>query len=111
MRRRTGTLSSFSIGPALFLALLIGGLFWFVFGDKGLLDAWRMREELRTVSGDNDRLGGENESLRREIEALRHDRTYLERIARKELGMARKGEIVFIFKHPPGTAGQPLTAP
>lgn len=79
---------------------------WIVLGDKGLLDAYRMKSDLLKMNEDNARIQGENEALRREIESLKTDRSTVERIAREELGMVKKGEVVVVF----GGKGKSLTS-
>lgn len=68
-----------------------------VYGDKGILHAYRLKMDLMRVNEDNERLKKENGALLLEIEALRNDKRYIEKIAREELGMAKKGEVVFVF--------------
>lgn len=56
-----------------------------------------LKDELREVEAENERLTRELAHLSREVEALRTDPSALERIARDELGMVRAGELVFQF--------------
>lgn len=66
-------------------------------GDHGLPRYRLLRAELAQVEEKNAALRREVESLARETEALRTDLGTIERIARDELGMVRRGEIVFEF--------------
>jgi len=43
----------------------------------------------------NVKIAKENEELAREVALLKTDLTYIERVARNELGMVRKGDIVY----------------
>ena len=54
------------------------------------------REKARIVAG-NQALGEENERLKREIERLKNDPRYIEGIARRELGMIGKNEVIYRF--------------
>jgi cell division protein FtsB len=62
---------------------------------------------LRTLQNELDQVNAENEELRRnvnrlrlEVRRLRDDPAAIERIARDELGMVRKNEVVFQFASP-----------
>jgi cell division protein FtsB len=49
------------------------------------------------LKDDNSRIIAENQALKTEILLLRGDSKYIEKIARDELGMVRKGDIVYRF--------------
>ena len=72
-------------------------IFFTVFGDKGLLQVYRLRSELREIERVNRDLQQENERLKVEINNLRTNKKYIEELARRELGMVKKGEIVYQF--------------
>lgn len=72
-------------------------LFFTVFGERGLLRIYEMRQEKKRIDGKVTELRAENEKLRLEIAALHNDRYHLERIARKELGLVRPNEIIYQF--------------
>jgi cell division protein FtsB len=69
-------------------------------GPRGLLKLADLRSQKREVQAQLDSL----ETLKRELEAekqrLLTDTAYLEKLARKELGMARPGERVYRFVSP-----------
>ena len=72
-------------------------LFFTVFGDKGLLRIYELRQDM---AGIDERLNGtrlDNEKLKREIIALKSDRRYLESIARKDFGFVRANEVIYQF--------------
>ena len=72
-------------------------LFFTVFGDKGLLRIFELRQDKSKIE---TRLGEsrlENEKLKREIVALKTDHRYLESIARKDFGLVRSNEIIYQF--------------
>jgi cell division protein FtsB len=72
-------------------------LFFTVFGDKGLLRIYELRQD---ITGVEERLNSarlDNEKLKREIVALKSDRRYLESIARKDFGFVRTNEVIYQF--------------
>jgi cell division protein FtsB len=82
------------IGSSLFLLLMMALTVW---GDRGLLEMWRMQRELERVVREMEIIEQKNATLAREVQRLRSDLGYIEKIAREELGLVRPGEIVFEF--------------
>ena len=80
--------------PAACLAFI---LFFTVFGERGLLRIYEMKQEKQRIDVKVADLKLENQKLRLSIEALQSDRHHLERIARKELGLVRPNEIIYQF--------------
>lgn len=72
-------------------------LFFTVFGERGLLRIYEMRQEKSRIDGKVSELKTENDKLRTEIAALHTDRYHLERIARKDLGLVKPNEIIYQF--------------
>lgn len=66
-----------------------------VFGDKGLLDVYGLKKELNGILSYNSTLEAENKSIEEKINLLKTDRRYIGYIARKELGMIGKNEVVY----------------
>jgi cell division protein FtsB len=67
-------------------------------GDRGLiamLDARRQHDELAAAIA---RQRAENARLREEVRRLKEDPSAIEEIARRDLGLIRPGEKVFIVK-------------
>ena len=80
------------------ILLLVSVMIFFTFfGDKGLLQVYRLRRELKEIESANMELRQENERLRGEIDNLRTNKKYIEELARRELGLVKKGEIVYQF--------------
>ena len=69
-----------------------------VFGVRGLMNIYHLRGEREKVRTVNARLNEENKRLAEQIKRLRHNREEVEKIAREELGLAKKGEIVYQFE-------------
>jgi len=64
---------------------------------EGLPRLRGLERELDEVVSSNDDLRRDVERLRVEVQELRDDPAAVERIARGELGMVRKSEVVFQF--------------
>jgi cell division protein FtsB len=67
-------------------------------GDRGLPAMLRARREYDELAVTIAREKAENARLRAEARRLREDPTTIEEIARRELGLIRPGERVFIIK-------------
>jgi cell division protein FtsB len=87
-----------SAAVALFNLMLL-----IVFGDNGLVEMHRLREKEQLMVQQNEILARENVSLYRTIGRLKNDPAFIESVARNELGMIGKDDIVVIF---PGSKGQ-----
>ncbi len=68
-----------------------------VLDEQGLPRYRALRAEVGELRESNEELVREIAELKTEIEALRSDPSYIERIARDELGMVRDEELVFQF--------------
>jgi cell division protein FtsB len=62
---------------------------------SGYLNLRKVGQRLLKVDKENKRLVQENKRLEEKIKALEGDPFYIEKIAREELGMVKKGEIVY----------------
>jgi cell division protein FtsB len=70
-------------------------------GDRGLVAMLRARQEYDELSASIARQRTENARLRDMVRRLREDPGTIEEIARRELGLIRPGERVFIVKDAP----------
>jgi cell division protein FtsB len=70
-------------------------------GDRGLLAMLRARQEYDQLAETIARLRAENARLREEAHRLATDPTAIEEIARRQLGLIKPGEKVFIIKDVP----------
>jgi cell division protein FtsB len=75
-------------------------LLFIMFSDNGLSDLFKFRSERDRLIQENMRLKRENLTLYRTIDRLKNDPAYIESIARRELGMIRKGEVILKTKPP-----------
>jgi cell division protein FtsB len=67
-------------------------------GDRGFLAMLRARQQYDQLSATLERQRTENARLRDEAGRLRNDPAAIEELARRELGLIRPGEKVFIIK-------------
>lgn len=67
-------------------------------GDRGLLAMLRARHEYDDLAASIARQRAENSRLRDQARRLREDPSAIEEIARRELGLIKPGERVFIVK-------------
>jgi cell division protein FtsB len=65
---------------------------------NGLPRLHGLEREFEQVEADNAELRRDIEHLRVEVQQLKEDPAAVERIARGELGMVRKNEVVFQFR-------------
>ena len=75
-------------------AIVVDGLV----GDRGLLAMLRARHEYDELAATIARQRAENAELREQARRLREDPMTIEEIARRELGLIKPGEKVFIIK-------------
>jgi len=55
----------------------------------------KVEQESEKVKAASEKIKIENERLKKEIKLLQGDRKYVEKVAREELGMTRKDEIIY----------------
>jgi cell division protein FtsB len=72
-----------------------------LFGDRGLLAMLRARHQYDELSGAIARQRAENTRLRDQVRRLTDDPSAIEEIARRDLGLIRPGEKVFIIRDVP----------
>lgn len=84
------------------VVLLAGVLFLvfaisFVFSDRGLPELQHARTRVAELRADIAKTEAENARLRAEIESVKKSSFAVERIAREDLGMSRKGETIYML--------------
>ena len=67
-------------------------------GDRGFLAMLKARQQYRTLETSLAQSRAENARLREQARQLREDPQAVEEIARRELGLLRPGEKLFIIK-------------
>ena len=83
--------------------LLVIGLFflivfWLFLGKNGFLNLYRMEKQRERLLQRIYQIQMENRRIALEIERLKNDPRYIEKIARKELGLVKENEIIYQFK-------------
>ena len=76
-------------------AFMLAALFCFtIFSERGLRDLHLLKQEHDSLHEANQKLARENLDLSVEIDRLENDPDYIEDVARRELGMIRKDELI-----------------
>jgi cell division protein FtsB len=65
------------------------------FGNRGIVDNYLMSKRLANLQLQTRKITAENNELKKKILLLRNDINYIEMIARNELGMVNKGDVVY----------------
>lgn len=84
------------VGRYLIVIVLFMG-FLITFGNRGLVDSYMMRKKLMALTKLNHEISCDNRELKKTITLLRSDLSYIEMVARNELGMVKKGDIVYWY--------------
>ena len=84
------------IGRLLFGVFIIMVLF-IIFGNRGFTDYRMLKEKQAALEETNECIAAENDELKRKIVLLKTDLRHVETVARRELGMVKKGDMVYQF--------------
>ena len=87
--------------PWLRRGLLVGTVIVFVdavFGDRGVAEMRKAQRVYSAAYADLVRLKSTNSGLREQARRLSDDQSTIEDVARKELGLMREGEVLFVVK-------------
>ncbi|MEN6421477.1 MAG: septum formation initiator family protein [Smithella sp.] len=82
------------IGRLLIFFLVLMALL-ITFGNRGVVDNYFMSKRLAKLQSQTRDITVENYELKKKIVLLRNDVNYIEMIARNDLGMVKKGDIVY----------------
>jgi len=82
--------------------LVVGGagillILFSLFREMGGIGTWKLYKTYRQILTENANLREENQRLRKEVDKLRTNASYIEEIARKELGLVREKENVIVL--------------
>ncbi len=93
---------------ALLLLVFMNG----VFGENGYLATRRARSDAEKLRLEIQQLNEQNRQLAGDVRALKTDPAAVERVAREEMGLARRGELVFRLPDAtPNAATPPVDLP
>ncbi len=81
------------VGKFLLLFLIVA-VAVILFGNRGVLDNYRLNQKLVDLRKSNEEIVAKNDALKKEILLLRNDLRYIEKVARDELGMVRQNDRV-----------------
>jgi cell division protein FtsB len=94
LKNRKKSFWKFALAGLCFLGPLLA---WLGFGDRGLIHLYRKEMERQAYVEKIRQLAEENQAMIEEIHRLRTDMKYVESVARKELNLIKKNEIVYRF--------------
>ena len=77
------------------VVVLIAMMLLIAFGKRGVVDNYLMSKRIDQLKLQNSIIAAESDELKMKIILLRGDLTYIESIARNELGMVKKGDVVY----------------
>lgn len=80
------------------ILIIFGFLFVIGLGKRGAADLYQLKLERDRLQVANLKLQKKNRALYRTIERLKNDPDFVENIARTELGMTRRDEMVILRK-------------
>jgi len=78
-----------------------------VVGDKGVLQMMKKRQEVEALDARVAAARAENARLRGQIKRINEDPAALEEMARRDLGLIKPGEKLFILRDAPPAAERP----
>jgi cell division protein FtsB len=79
------------------VALGLGALAFAFVGEQGLREVRRLRSEKQEILAEIDRLREKRQVLERRVSDLQGNRDAIGEKARRDLGMVRRGETVFLL--------------
>ncbi len=82
------------VGLSVALLLLAALFFFIIVSEHGLMDLKLLKAERDRLVEENRHLNRENRAMSVEIDRLKHDPQYIESVARRELGMVGKDEVI-----------------
>jgi cell division protein FtsB len=72
-----------------------------VFGVRESVRVWRLHQDLQALERDVQDMSARQKRLEAQAERLRNDPSYIEKLAREEMGMVRQGDRVLKFPSQP----------
>ncbi len=75
--------------------VILGVALLAIFGDRGLIDVYRLDKERDGIINYIASLKKENRAIEKRTGLLKTDKRYIELIAKKELGMIGRNEVIY----------------
>ncbi len=94
---RRNTQITLRVVALLSTVLLVLFFITFVFSDRGISELQFSRKRVESLHADIKRLESDNARLRADIDSVKQSTYAVERIAREDLGMSKKGEVVYML--------------
>ena len=63
-----------------------------------VIEQKKLNKQIANLENEIERVRESNKKLAKEISALKNDPLYIEKLARKELGLIRSGEVIYKLK-------------
>ena len=63
-----------------------------------IIEQRKLNKQIENLESEIERVRESNKKLAKEISALKNDPLYIEKLARKELGLIRSGEVIYKLK-------------
>lgn len=63
-----------------------------------VIERRKLSKQIANLENEIERVRESNKKLAKEISALKNDSLYIEKLARKELGLIRSGEVIYKLK-------------
>ena len=77
--------------------IVLGLVYYFLAGNRGLIRLVQMKTEKHRLMKEVAKIEEDNGRSIEDIRSLKYDLRSIERIAREDLGLVKKGEVVFRF--------------
>jgi len=87
--------SKHNVGVSMAILAMFSLFMFILFGDNGLADLKLMEKGRDSLALKNEQLIRKNFSIHRSIQRLKNDPVYIENVAREELGVIGRKEIIF----------------
>ena len=94
---RRNTQVTLRVVALLSAVLLVLFFISFFFSDRGISELQYSRKRVESLRADVRRLESENTRLHADIESVKQSTYAVERIAREDLSMSKKGEVVYML--------------
>jgi len=93
------------IVSVLFFCVVLTLAAFLFFGQRGIAHLVTLQEQFAALEAENQRIVRDNLRLQHEIDQLNDNLAYIEDIARKQLGLVKKDELVYQLQ--PNDTAQP----